>query len=253
MAAPTVIVRDLHKSFGTAAVLKGVNVEIQPSRINFIIGQSGGGKSVLLKHLVGLMMPDKGEIWYNKQQMAGASAQKWALLRLSSALLFQEGALFDSMSVGENVAFPLWIHGRKNPAEAAREARARLKELDMDDSFDFRPSDLSGGEKKRVALARALIMEPEILFFDEPTTGLDPLLSDQVDELILATLRKTGATIVVVSHDIAATLHLAHNIAMIHNGEIILSGSPDTFRQSPDPVVRQFLAGEADGPIGFLD
>ena len=253
MSAPTVKVRNLHKTFGQARVLEGVDVDILPSKINFIIGQSGGGKSVLLKHLVGLMEPDQGEIWYDDQQMAGGSARQWRDLRLRLALLFQDGALFDSMSVGENVSFPLWIHGRAGRPEAETLARRRLEELDLGGAFDYRTSELSAGERKRVALARALIMEPEILFFDEPTTGLDPLLSEQVDELIELTLERTKATLVVVSHDIPAILTLADNISMIYDGKIILSGPPDVFRQSGDPVVRQFLAGEADGPMGFLD
>ena len=253
MSAPTIKVKDLHKSFGQAKVLNGVELEIQPSCINFIIGQSGGGKSVLLKHLVGLMEPDQGEIWYDRTQMAGAGPEAWHKLRKKLALLFQEGALFDSMSVGENVSFPIWVHGRAGRAQADQEARKRLDELGLGNTFDLRPSDLSTGEKKRVALARALIMEPEVLFFDEPTTGLDPLLSEQVDELILLTLERTKATIVVVSHDIPATLKLADNISMVYDGRIILSGPPEIFRQSEDPVVRQFLAGEAEGPMGFLD
>jgi len=253
MGAPTVTVKALGKSFGSARVLNGIDLVIQAGRINFIIGQSGGGKSVLLKHLVGLMEPDQGEIWFDRRQMVGGPPRAWRDLRLKMALLFQEGALFDSMSVGENVAFPLWIHQRAGSAEAGRRARERLGELDLASAFDRRPSELSAGERKRAALARALIMEPEILFFDEPTTGLDPLLSDQVDELIMLTLARTGATVVVVSHDIPATLHLAHNIAMIFNGRIILSGPPAIFRHSRDPVVRQFLAGEAEGPMGFLD
>jgi len=253
MNAPAVKVRNLYKTFGQAKVLEGVDVDILPSKINFIIGQSGGGKSVLLKHLVGLMEPDEGEIWYDDRQMAGGSARQWRELRMRLALLFQDGALFDSMSVGENVAFPLKFHDRARPAEAAAEARRRLEELDLGGAFDYRTSDLSAGERKRVALARALIMEPEALFFDEPTTGLDPLLSGQVDELIKLTLARTNATLVVVSHDIPATLTLADNISMIYDGKVILSGPPDVFRRSDDPVVRQFLAGEAEGPMGFLD
>lgn len=253
MAAPSIRVHGLKKAFGRAQVLKGIELELLPSRINFIIGQSGGGKSVLLKHLVGLLDPDEGEIWYDKRQMVGVKPQIWGALRLRLALLFQDGALFDSLSVGENVAFPLWLHRRADYQAAARRARERLAELDMAEAFDYRPSDLSGGERKRVALARALIMEPEVLFFDEPTTGLDPLLSQQVDELIALTLRRTGATVVVVSHDIPATLRLAHHVAMIDQGRIILSGPPGLFTVSDDPAVKQFLAGEAEGPIGFLD
>jgi phospholipid/cholesterol/gamma-HCH transport system ATP-binding protein len=253
MAAPSIRIRGLRKRFGDAAVLEGIDLDLTPGGINFIIGQSGGGKSVLLKHLVGLMEPDAGEIWYDRRQMAGAPRREWEALRLKMALLFQDGALFDSMSVGENVAFPLWIHGLAGKGAAAGKARDRLRELSMARAFDFRPADLSAGERKRAALARALIMEPEILFFDEPTTGLDPLLSGQVDDLIKLTLERSAATLVVVSHDIPATLSLARHIAMIHAGRIILSGPPDSFRRSEDPAVRQFLEGGAEGPIGFLD
>lgn len=253
MVAPTVIVRNLRKSFQGTVVLAGVDVDLMPARINFIIGQSGCGKSIFLKHLVGLLAPDSGEIWFDNRQMVGRSAREWNALRLKSALLFQDGALFDSMSVGENVSFPLWFHKRATPAKAADLARQKLRDLDMEEAFTYRPGDLSAGEKKRVALARALIMDPEILFFDEPTTGLDSLLSEQVDQLIQVTLERTKATIVVVSHDIPATLYLAHHIIMIYNGRAILSGTPDVFRQSSDPVVRQFLAGDAEGPMGFLD
>lgn len=253
MTAPTVIIRNLSKNFHGTEVLDGVDLDIKSSRINFIIGQSGCGKSVLLKHMVGLLTPDTGEIWYDNKQVVGQGSRQWHALRMRSALLFQEGALFDSMSVGENVSFPLWFHKRATQGKAAALARQRLRELDMKEAFDHRPSDLSVGEKKRVALARALIMDPEILFFDEPTTGLDPLLSGQVDELIRVTSERTGATMVVVSHDIPATLSLAHHIAMIHEGRIVHSGSPEEFQRTSDPVVQQFLAGVADGPMGFLD
>ncbi|MDR1044645.1 MAG: ATP-binding cassette domain-containing protein [Candidatus Adiutrix sp.] len=253
MSAPAITVRNLNKSFGSLPVLKGLDLNLAPSRINFIIGQSGGGKSVLLKHLAGLLAPDQGEIWFDDRQMAGAAPADWRALRMRMAFLFQDGALFDSLSVGRNVAFPLWVQQRADWRAAGRKARERLEELDLAGAWDARPGELSAGERKRVALARALIMEPEILFFDEPTTGLDPLLSEQVDGLIGLTLARTRATVVVVSHDIAAALALADQVAMIHSGRIILEGSPETFRRSGEPAVRQFLAGDSEGPLGFLD
>ena len=253
MAAPTITVRDIHKSFSGVPVLTGVDLEFEASGINFIIGQSGSGKSVLLKLLVGLMAPNKGEIWYDDTQMVGRGTQAWTKLRLRSALLFQDGALFDSMSVGENVSFPLRIHRRTGLAQAAQLARQRLQELDLDGAYDYRTSDLSAGEKKRVALARALILEPDVILFDEPTTGLDPLLSGHVNDLIKLTSEKTKATLVVVSHDIEATLGLAHHVSMVYEGQIVLSGSPEKFRLSKLPMVRQFLAGDAEGPMGFMD
>ena len=253
MAAPAIIVKDLHKSFSGVPVLTGVELEFRASAINFIIGQSGSGKSVLLKLLTGLIAPNKGEIWYDGLQMVGQGTREWSQLRLRSALLFQDGALFDSMSVGENVSFPLRVHQRTSLSQAEQLARLRLRELDMDGAYDYRTSELSAGEKKRVALARALILEPEIVFFDEPTTGLDPLLSAQVDDLIRLTSKQTRATLVVVSHDITATLNLADHVSMVYEGQIVLSGPPGEFRLSKLPMVRQFLAGDAEGPMGFMD
>ncbi|MGL4208253.1 MAG: ABC transporter ATP-binding protein [Candidatus Adiutrix sp.] len=253
MAAPRIKIRALCKNFGPANVLNGINLDIEPSQINFIIGQSGGGKSVLLKHLVGLMHPDSGEIWYDKREMVNGGQKAWQAIRNRMAILFQDGALFDSMSVGENVGFPLWVKKLAPPHEIARKAQARLNDLELAKAFHKRPSELSTGERKRVALARALIIEPDLLFFDEPTTGLDPILSEQVDDLIMMTLKRTRATVVVVSHDIKATLSLAHKISMIYDGKIILSGEAEIFRQTQNPVVRQFLAGDAEGPMGFLD
>ncbi len=240
MAPPTITIYGLEKSFGSSRVLNGVDLTLRASEINFIIGASGGGKSVLLKHLVGLLEPDCGGVWYDNQQMSGQSSSFWAQYRPKMALLFQDGALFDSLSVGQNVAFPLTLRGDKEK-EAAKQAYERLEELGLAPSFHKRPSQLSAGERKRVALARALILEPELLLFDEPTTGLDPLLSQQVDDLIVEALKRTKATVVVVSHDIAATLNIAHHIAMIDQGRIILSGSPQDFKNTENQVVKEFL------------
>ena len=253
MSATAIKIRNLRKSFGGPIVLDGVDVDLAPGRINFIIGQSGGGKSVLLKHLVGLHRADAGEIWFDQKEMSKASERDWKELRRQMALLFQDGALFDSMNVWQNVAFPLFLHQQLEGFKARQKAMVYLKELDLEGAIDAPIATLSAGEKKRVALARALVLEPKILFFDEPTTGLDPILSAQVDELIVRVWQKYQATMVVISHDIPATLSIAHNIAMIHDGRIILTGSPDDFRQSSSLAVKQFLAGEAEGPMGFLD
>jgi phospholipid/cholesterol/gamma-HCH transport system ATP-binding protein len=244
MAAPTIVVYNLKKKFGDQEVLKGVSFKILPKCINFLIGRSGEGKSVVLKHLTGLMKADEGEIWYDDLELATAQHKELQNLRFRMGLLFQDGALFDSLSVGENVAFPLWFHQKTSAKAAGQKAESLLEELGLAGSGSRKVVSLSTGERKRVALARALIMEPEILFFDEPTTGLDPLLSGQVDELISDVQKRTGATVVVISHDIAATLTLADQVSMIHDGKIIASSPPDVFRKNPSQEVQRFLAGE---------
>jgi phospholipid/cholesterol/gamma-HCH transport system ATP-binding protein len=244
--APAIEIHDLKKRYGVQDVLKGVSFKILPERINFIIGRSGEGKTVILKHLTGLEKADSGEIWYDDLELSQASSKKLRELRLRMGLLFQDGALFDSLSVGENVAFPLWFHGRASAKVSHRKAEELLEGLGMAGSFVRQVASLSTGERKRVALARALIMEPEILFFDEPTTGLDPLLSYQVDELIASAQKTSGATVLVVSHDIAATLTLAHQVSMIHDGRIVASSSPAALKANPNPEVQKFLAGETD-------
>jgi phospholipid/cholesterol/gamma-HCH transport system ATP-binding protein len=241
---PSIVVKKLVKSFGENAVLKGLDLTLAPGMVNFIIGRSGGGKSVLLKHLTGLMAPDSGEVWYGDVEFFKAKKRVRESLRRSIGVLFQDGALFDSLSVGENVAFPVWYHRTLPPRLAQQRVLDLLKELGMSGSSDARVSELSAGEKKRVAIARALIMEPRIVFFDEPTTGLDPVLSSQVDQLILDVRKRTGATLVVVSHDIAATLTIADRVNLIHDGVVALSGTPGDFRKSRIPEVQAFLLGD---------
>jgi phospholipid/cholesterol/gamma-HCH transport system ATP-binding protein len=231
------------KSFGDSEVLKGVSLDLLPGRINFIIGRSGEGKSVLLKILTGLYKPDSGSVRYGNIDLAKARPREVDGLRLRMGLLFQEGALFDSLTVGENVVFPLWFHRLAKPAAARKKALGILEELGLAGYGDMGVSLLSTGEKKRVALARALIVDPEVVFFDEPTTGLDPLLSSQVDGLIVHAQKASKATVVVVSHDMAATLSLADRVTLLRQGRVVLSGSPDEFRASRDPEVINFLSG----------
>jgi phospholipid/cholesterol/gamma-HCH transport system ATP-binding protein len=247
-SAPEIRVKALHKTFAEHEVLKGVDVTLQAGRVNFVIGRSGGGKSVLLKHLTGLLSPDSGEIWYGDREISRGGSRGLKELRRKMGLLFQEGALFDSLSVTENVSFPPWYHGTMRSSEIARKVRTLLSELGMEGREDARVSELSGGERKRVALARAIIMEPQVVFFDEPTTGLDPILSTQVDSLILNTRDRTGATCVVVSHDIAAVLSIADQVSLIHEGKMILTGTPKDFRDSTIPVVREFISGGEEQP-----
>ncbi|MDR2340437.1 MAG: ATP-binding cassette domain-containing protein [Deltaproteobacteria bacterium] len=238
------MVKGLTKSFGDNHVLRGLDLTLEPGKVNFIIGRSGGGKSVLLKHLTGLMTPDSGEVWYGDLDFFKAKRPQREAIRKGIGLLFQDGALFDSLSVVENVAFPVWYHRTLSPAKARERALSLLAELGLADSHDTPIAELSQGERKRVAIARALIMEPGILFFDEPTTGLDPLLSSQVDQLILEVRDRTQATVAVISHDIAATLTIADRVNLIHEGKVALSGTPEEFRASPIPVVREFILGD---------
>ncbi|MDR2352726.1 MAG: ATP-binding cassette domain-containing protein [Deltaproteobacteria bacterium] len=218
-----------------------MDLVIEAGMVNFIIGRSGGGKSVLLKHLTGLMIPDSGEVWYGEMEFFKASRRERERLRKSIGLLFQDGALFDSLSVGENVSFPVWFHRTLSPKDARERVLSLLRELGLEGSYDERVSSLSSGEKKRVAIARALIMEPRIIFFDEPTTGLDPILSTHVDTLILDVRKRTEATVVVVSHDIAATLSIADRVNLIHDGVVALSGVPDDFKKSELSEVKKFI------------
>jgi phospholipid/cholesterol/gamma-HCH transport system ATP-binding protein len=239
--APDITVKNLKKSFGTNYVLRGLDLTLYSEKVNFIIGRSGGGKSVLLKHLTGLMEPDSGEVMYGNMEFFKSKKKERELLRKSMGLLFQDGALFYSLSVGENVSFPVWFHKILSPKEAREKTLTLLKELGLENIYDSKVAELSSGEKKRVAIARALITEPKILFFDEPTTGLDPILSSQVDSLILQVREKTKATVVVISHDIAATLTIADRVNLIHDGVVALSGAPDDFKKSDLEEVKEFI------------
>ena len=242
IAAPGLTVRNVVKSFGGHEVLKGVSLDILPGKINFIIGRSGEGKSVLLKIMTGLYQADSGSILFGSVDLAKATPTEWLAIRQRMGVLFQDGALFDSMTLGQNVSFPLWFHRLASPREARLKAEELLGELGLEDACDVKVSELYTGERKRVALARALAVDPEVVFFDEPTTGLDPLLSSQVDELIVHAQKKTGGTVVVISHDMAATLTLADRVTLLHEGLAVYSGPPEGLIQNPDPEARLFMA-----------
>ncbi|MBU2549061.1 MAG: ABC transporter ATP-binding protein [Proteobacteria bacterium] len=244
---------DLFKSFSGMPVLNGLDLEIERGRITFIIGRSGGGKSVLLKHIIALLKPDSGHIFVDGVDIVNLSERKLNETRRKFGMLFQDAALFDSMTVGENVAFPLREHTRLKAAEINRLVNEKLGLVGLEGIDNMMPSDISGGMRKRVGLARAMVLEPEILLFDEPTTGLDPVMCEQVDELIVNSQRQLGATSIVISHDIPATLRIAHRVAMIYEGRIITYGTPEDVKNSDDPVVQQFLTGEAQGPMDLGD
>jgi phospholipid/cholesterol/gamma-HCH transport system ATP-binding protein len=242
---------DIHKSFGTQAVLKGVNLEIPRGTITVIIGSSGAGKSVLLKTLLGLVIPNKGKVLIEGQDLFQLSSMEKNKLREHFGFLFQGAALFDSMNVTENVAFPLREHTRLKEKEIQQKVVEILTQVGLKNIGHKMPAELSGGMKKRVGLARALVLKPEVMLYDEPTTGLDPILSDSIDELILETQKSLGITSVVVSHDIHATFKIADRIAMLHEGVILEMGPPDQFRASKVSYVQQFLQGKAEkGYIG---
>lgn len=244
--------KDVHKSFGSNHVLKGVNLSIPKGETTVIIGRSGGGKSVVLKHIIGLIKPDSGQVLVDGQDTAALDDRQLNDLRRRYGMLFQDAALFDSMSVLDNVAFPLREHTKLKEPEIRAKVAEYLAMVGLPGVEDRMPSQLSGGMRKRVGLARAIALEPEIILYDEPTTGLDPLMCDAINRLIKNTGRKLGVTQVVISHDLVGAFEMAHKIAMLYQGRIIAFGGPEEIKNSEDPVVRQFVEGRADGPIEVI-
>ena len=240
---------DLLKSFNGKKVLDGVNLSIEKGKITVIIGRSGGGKSVLLKHIIGLLKPDSGKILLGEEDITKMNEKELDIIRRKFGMLFQSAALFDSMTVGENVGFPLMEHTSMYFQEIKGVVREKLQIVGLSGIEQMMPADLSGGMKKRVGLARAIVMDPEIILFDEPTTGLDPIMSDSIAKLIKNTQKELNTTYVVITHDIALTYKIADSIAMIHEGKIIEEGSVEEIKNSTNPIVRQFIEGKAEGPI----
>lgn len=236
-----ITLENISKSFGRQKVLDKLNLSLESKKITVIIGQSGGGKSVLLKHIIGLIQPDSGRILIDDIDISRLNEKGLNEMRKNFGMLFQEAALFDSMTVGENVAFPLNEHRRLPKKEVQQIVTEKLLQVGLTNVEEKMPSELSGGMRKRVGLARALALDPKIILFDEPTTGLDPIMCEAIDQLIVETQQKTGATCVVISHDIESTFKIAHRIAMLYNGKIIEYGSPDDIRSSDNPVLRHFV------------
>jgi len=225
-------------------VLDGLNLTIESQKITVIIGRSGGGKSVLLKHMIGLVKPDAGRILVDGTDITALKGAELNEIRKNFGMLFQDAALFDSMNVGENVAFPIKEHRRLAKKEVQRIITDKLLEVGLSGVTHKMPSELSGGMRKRVGLARALALDPKIILFDEPTTGLDPIMCDAIDRLIVETQKNTHATCVVISHDIESTFKIAHKVAMLYKGKIIAYGSPEEIKTSSNPVLRQFIEGK---------
>lgn len=238
------------KSFGANQVLRGLDLVIPKGRITFVIGRSGTGKSVTIKHAMGLMRPDRGKIWLGDEEIGGASDKRLRAIRNRFGVVFQHAALFDSMNVFDNVAFPLIEHERLTKRQVADRVERLLAQVGLSGSESKLPSELSGGMRKRVGLARALARKPDFLFYDEPTTGLDPVLAAAMDKLILDTQRASeGITSVVISHDMKAVLRIAEKVAFLKDGRVGLEGTPQDLEASEDPLIRQFVSGSLEGPM----
>jgi phospholipid/cholesterol/gamma-HCH transport system ATP-binding protein len=241
--------RKVSKAFDERVVLDEVDLAVRRGETLVIIGRSGSGKSVLLKHIIGLIKPDSGEIRVGGVTVNGLAGQEMDALRTKFGMLFQSAALFDSMTTFENVAFPLVEHSKMTPAQIADRVHECLQMVGLQDIDERYPAELSGGMKKRVGLARAIAMHPEIILYDEPTTGIDPIMSAVINELIVTLRNQLKVTSVVVTHDMKSAYTVADRIAMLYNGKILAIGTPDEIRNSPNPHVQQFIKGEAVGPI----
>ena len=239
----------IRKAFGAKSVLDDVSFEVNPGEVFFIIGASGVGKSVLIKHLVGLLQADAGEIWLDGEEISRFDEQQMYPVRMKCAMVFQHSTLFDSMTCAENVALPLRKHKGLRAKDALAEARRRLGQVHMQDFEARYPPELGDGMRKRVAIARALTLDPQYVLFDEPTTSLDPVSARRVDALIRELSDKLGVTSIVVSHDLVSIFAIADRIVMLYKGLVRLLGSQDDFKRSPDPIVEQFITGRAEGPI----
>jgi phospholipid/cholesterol/gamma-HCH transport system ATP-binding protein len=242
---------DVHKRLGGLPVLSGLNVTLPDDTITVVLGPSGTGKSVLIKHLIGLMFPDSGDVIVKGQSVPSLTMPQLLELRRRVGVLFQDGALFGSMSVFDNVAFPLRQHTDMSEAQINEIVRQRLSDVGLSDAIDDAPSQLSGGMRKRAGFARALVMEPDIVIFDEPDSGLDPVRTALLCELIQEMHGALGGTYIVVTHDIASARRIGEYIALLWKGRIVESGDAQKMFSSENPFVRQFLSGSAEGPLGM--
>lgn len=240
---------EVHKRYGEQKVLDGLSLDIRTGAVTTIIGRSGGGKSVLIRQMIGLEDPDSGAIFIDGKNIVGMKASELNKLRRRFGVLFQDAALFDSLSVEENVAFPLKEHLKLPERKVAEIVEEKLAKVGMSNHKQKFPGTLSGGMRKRVGLARALALDPDIVFFDEPTSGLDPITKGVIYRLILDTHRERSITYVLVSHDIQGVLKVSDEVMMLFKGKISAKGTPQEIMNSSDPVIRQFISGAAEGPI----
>jgi phospholipid/cholesterol/gamma-HCH transport system ATP-binding protein len=245
--------RGLHKSFADKQVLRDMSIDIARGETVVIVGGSGTGKSVTLKHIIGLLKPDRGQVIVDEQDVTAMNELQLNRFRRRFGMAFQEGALFDSMNVYENIAFPLRRHTKMKEPEIRARVEECLEDVHLHGVEKKRPSELSGGMRRRVGFARAISLKPEILLFDEPTTGLDPVISDIIAELICEMDLKLGTTTVTITHDMKVAFKVADRVAMLYDGKIIEEGTPEEFQQSTNPIVQQFIEGRAEGPLTDID
>ena len=239
----------IYKSFGNKHVLRGVDLAVEPGEVFFIIGQSGAGKSVLVKHLIGLIRPDQGRIFLDGVDVTDLGEKELYPVRKRCAMVFQNSTLFDSMSLLDNVALPIRKHKDVDKKEAREQALEKLKLVGMGEYKDRFPSDFGDGMRKKVAIARALTLDPEYVIFDEPTTGIDPISAAMVDKLIRHLADHHGVTSIVISHDLRSIFGIADRIAMLYQGKLLLDGTQDDFRNSDNPIIQQFITGNPEGPM----
>lgn len=241
--------KNIHKAFGPKVVLRGVDLVVDPGEVFFVIGQSGAGKSVLVKHLIGLIEPDEGQIFLDDLEVTNLTEKEFYPVRKRCAMVFQNSTLFDSMTLQENVALPIRKHRDVTIDEAGDLAMEKLALVGMDEYAERYPADFGDGMRKKVAIARALTLDPEYVIFDEPTTGIDPISAAMVDKLIRHLSDHHGVTSIVISHDLRSIFGIADRIAMLYQGKLILDGSQDDFRNSDNPIVQQFINGRPEGPM----
>jgi phospholipid/cholesterol/gamma-HCH transport system ATP-binding protein len=242
-----IVIKNLRKEFGDHVVLDNISLTIEKGKTTVVIGPSGCGKTVLIKHLIVLLRPSAGEIYFKGQRIDNMNEKELNKMRTRYGFLFQGGALFDSLSVSENITFPLRQHFKiKNWSKVEELVKANLAMVGLDGFQNYYPANLSGGQRKRVALARAIALNPEVILYDEPTTGLDPIRADVINELILKLQRELGVTSVVVTHDMTSAYKIADRIIMLHNGKIIADGNAEHIRNHPHPVVQQFIKGQVN-------
>ncbi len=240
---------DLHKSFADNKVLDGVNLEIKDRETLTIIGGSGCGKSVLIKHIVGLLSPDSGNIFVDEKEITGLNEKSLSEVQKNFGFLFQGAALFDSLTVGDNVAFGLRNLTKLSETEITQKVKKCLSMIGLEGIENMKPSELSGGMKKRVALARAIATDPKYIFYDEPTTGIDPIMADVINDLIIHLQKSLDITSIVVTHDIASAYKISNRIAMLYDGKIIGTGTPDEIKKTENQYIKQFTTGSSVGPI----
>jgi phospholipid/cholesterol/gamma-HCH transport system ATP-binding protein len=252
---PVVELRDIHLEFEDKKVLEGVSLEVEPLDRLVIMGQSGSGKSTILRLILGILAPTRGSVFFKQFEISRLQRRKLQQMRAHIGMVYQYSALLSSRNVRDNVALPLEELTKKSRDEIDEVVDQKLELVGMIDSKYAMPSELSGGMKKRISLARALVMDPELILFDEPSAGLDPVISSVIDELIISLTEKSNVTSVIVTHEMDSAFRVGTKMAMLYQGKIIESGEPEQFKQSENPVVAQFLSGSTEGPIleGSLD